>query len=145
LIARGIQNADEKGAAFWQLNGRLWQASFMAFDGSNPQLARDMLTSLLPQATAVGVGIAAPIFLTALAYSHVALNNINAALDCTTKAFAQVQKQGDGLYAPFACHLHAQLLRHAGQIEGARRVETHGKLYQARSGTIIAEHMFPLP
>jgi len=140
-VAKGIEMADQQGAAFWQLMGRVWQSTFMALR-DQPAAGRAGLEAMLPQAQGAGIGLSMPAFLSAIAHGCMAENDLDTALTHTTNAIGLVAKNGDGTFAPLAYKTHAEVLDRMGSPDQSARARQLAVLHTRRSGAVVWDDLY---
>ncbi|MFT5629404.1 MAG: class 3 adenylate cyclase/tetratricopeptide (TPR) repeat protein [Gammaproteobacteria bacterium] len=140
-VAKGIDMADQQGAAFWQLMGRIWQSTFMALS-DQPAAGRAGLEAMLPQAQGAGIGLSMPAFLSAIAHGCLAENDLATALTHTTSAIGFITKNGDGTFAPLAYKTHAEILDRMGSTDQSARARQLAALHTKRSGAVVWDDLY---
>jgi hypothetical protein len=127
-VNEGVALADHQGAAFWQLNGRLWQSSFLAL-GDRPDVGRAGLDSLIASAKGAGIGLGLPMFQAAQAHACHALGDVNAARTASSLAVAQVERYKEGLFAPLVYDTRAKVAQSSEEKAAAlAHAEQHRRL-----------------
>jgi class 3 adenylate cyclase/tetratricopeptide (TPR) repeat protein len=140
-VAKGIEMADQQGAAFWQLTGRIWQSTFMALS-DQPAAGRAGLEAMLPQALGAGIGLCMPAYLSAVAQSYLAENDLDAALIQSTNAVNLITQDGEGTFAPLAYKTHAEVLDRKGLSDQSAQANLLAALHIKRSGAVVWDDFY---
>ncbi len=135
-VSKGFALADEQGADFWSLIGRVLHCVFQIFDGDSGEPLQQ-LEALLKQAEAAGVHLNFPLYYAALAAGKLRTRDLDAANAHSLKAVRRVALFGEGKWAPLIWRVHGQLLQENGDKVGADRAVRIADAYAARSGATI--------
>ncbi|MEM8978502.1 MAG: adenylate/guanylate cyclase domain-containing protein [Pseudomonadota bacterium] len=128
-ITKGVALADEQGAAFWSLIGRVWQS---ALDLEDERAGPEMLEALLAQMQAFGIHIQRPYFDSIVA-SHMLRSGDAVGAKARLKAnLRRVASIGAGQYASDIALRLSQAEEACANPEAAARAARIAKAYADR-------------
>ena len=135
-ISEGSRIADEQGAGFWSLNGRLWQ-SVIASELGRPEQAPSGMLTLIEQQQSIGIGLNRPLFFSVYAQDLHRQGDSKAALDLMVRACRQAAVTGQGQWTAEIWRKRAEICRDLGQTSEAHRCRRIALLYAERNDSAV--------
>ncbi len=132
FLSQGVALADEQGARFWQLNGRLWQATLEIYDGRHEGQAQ-VLAELLPKFEAIGVSLSLTMHRSVLAFAEQRQAPQESQCKVIERALKSCLRADEVLWLPAIADLYGALENGAHTPLSTRLIRAH---YQ-RSGAIF--------
>ncbi|AVO36737.1 ATP-binding protein [Pukyongiella litopenaei] len=120
MVVEGTEIADQQGAAFWSLNGRIWQ-EVLGFYARRPDAGGEPLAALVEQCSAIGIGLNRPFFRCIDAASRFRRGGGEEALAMMQDATRELARSGQRQWAPEAWRLRAWVHWKMGDPVRARR------------------------
>lgn len=120
MIVEGTEIADQQGAAFWSLNGRIWQ-EVLGFYARRPGAGGETLAALVEQCSAIGIGLNRPFFKCIVAASRFRDGGGEDASAMMRDATRELARSGQRQWAPEAWRLRAWVHWKMGDVARARR------------------------